>query len=350
MIKVGVLYGGDSPEYEVSLRSAETIIAHLDRQQFEIVPIHITKQLKWIVYDISPLSIPFSFSIPENFPLIYNRIAPQLPCDVIFSVLHGRFGEDGAIQGILEVMNMPYVGSGILSSSIGMNKVIAKQLVHYHQLSAIAPYIEYRVRSSKKLPDKVNAAIQQLGYPLFIKPVNAGSSIGISQVKQASELDQAINLASEYDSHLIIEKALIARELEIAVLENNQYGEPPLVSGVGEIITKHSFYSYEAKYSDQQGTLLKIPAPLTPSQLKILQTQAMGIFEALKMEGMARIDFFLEENTEKIYFNEINTLPGFTDISMYPRLWETAGKSLSALLTHLIQLALARHQRKIKLK
>jgi D-alanine-D-alanine ligase len=346
-MRIGLLYGGSSPEYEVSLQSAKTILQHLDTSRFIPIPIHITPQSEWIIYDNSFLP----FSISKELPKKYSTLPSTLPCDVIFSVLHGRLGEDGAIQGLLKVMDIPYVGSDILGSALGMNKVFAKQLVAYNEAAKIVPYWDFKdyhwYNNSLNCIEHIE---KQFDYPLFIKPVNTGSSIGVSKVQAHHELQDAIEKAFQYDSHIMVEKGLIADEIEIAVLESIEYGQSPLVSEAGAIIPTHAFYSYEAKYEDKEGAILQIPAPLNKEQLKEIQTQASHIFEVLQCEGMARIDFFLEKTTQHIYFNELNTLPGFTEISMYPKLWHTAGKPLSELLTHLIQVAINRYNRNMRLK
>lgn len=344
---IGILYGGSSPEYEISLQSAQTIIQNLDTSKFTLVPIHITPQSQWIVYDNQLLSSSDS----DNKPKIYSTIPNQLPCDVIFSVLHGRLGEDGAMQGLFNIMDLPYVGSDILSSAIGMNKVLAKQLVAYHQAAPIVPYWDCKLYHWQNDPIACVQQIEnQLTYPLFVKPVNAGSSIGVTRVAMPDALSLAIEHAFQYDSHIMIESAMNADEIEVAVLESLQYGHPPLVSTAGAIIPQQLFYSYEAKYCDKAGATLEMPANISDKQLNRVQAQAHHIFELLQCEGMARIDFFLDRTTHEFYFNEINTLPGFTEISMYPQLWQLSGKSLSDLLTHLIQLAIKRHHRQLQLK
>ncbi len=348
MIKVGVLYGGFSPEYEISLRSAATIMQHLDANQFEIIPIHITKNSEWIIYDSSV------FSKNNNLKkiVIYKHFPPQLPCDIVFSTLHGFLGEDGAMQGLLDILNMPYVGAGVLSSALGMDKGLTKQLVQSQNIIEVIPSIQlYQYQWYRKKEHFLEKIQSYLKYPVFVKPMCSGSSIGITHVTQPFKIEEAIAYAFRYSSSILIERALIGiSEIEVALLENAEEGKKPLVTLPGEIITSHHFYSYQAKYFSQEGTSLGIPALLTMVQTQYIQAIAIKIFQLLQIEGMARIDFFLERKTNKFYFNEVNTLPGFTEISMYPKLWEASGKSISDLLTELITLGMKRHTRFAALK
>lgn len=354
-IKVAVLYGGCSGEHEVSLKSAASVIKNIDKNKFDVVPIAIAKQGQWLVNDLK------QFSLNESAPVqtktskalcVQDKIInpKEFFCDVIFPVLHGVFGEDGTIQGLLEILDVPYVGANVLGSAIGMDKVIAKRLALADNI-AVIPFVTFNMGEWEKNQAFLIKAIEkELSFPLFVKPVNAGSSLGISKVKNATELAAAVNFAARYDIKILVERALLVREIEVAVLENLSFGKQPLVSVAGEITPQHEFYSYEAKYLDKKGAELTIPAVLKEEQAEKIKILAATIFNSLACESMARVDFFIEEATQKIYFNEINTIPGFTKISMYPKLWEASGLSYQQLLTYLIDLALARHQRVSHLK
>lgn len=347
MIKVGVVYGGPSTEYEVSIASAKTIVENLDTTQFQPVPIHIDPQGKWHIYDFYTLNLKSDKYIVKS----YNCIPSQLPCDIIFPMIHGKLGEDGALQGFAELLNLPYIGTGILGSAVGINKFFSKQIISSLNIIDVPEYFSIERRNELfNLEDCNKKILKQLHYPIFVKPVNTGSSIGIRYVENYQGLLPALEEAFQYDEIVILEKALQVREIEVAVLENKTSTSKPWVSQPGEVIPSHCFYSYEAKYKDPEGAKFATPAPLLPEQLQQLNQATIQIFNALHVEGMARIDFFLEENTQKLYFNEINTLPGFTTISMYPKLWELSGKTITQLLTDLIELGFARHTRKEQLK
>ncbi|MES2142581.1 MAG: D-alanine--D-alanine ligase family protein [Pseudomonadota bacterium] len=352
-IKVAVLYGGRSAEHEVSLSSAASVIKNLDKNKFAIVPVAIDKQGNWWLNDFTRLTIDESVPVKTSTSEKFSFEALPNRCDVVFPVLHGTFAEDGTIQGLLELIGVAYVGANVLGSAIGMDKEIAKCLALAANIPVV-PFIAFN--SGQWLADEAlyQAKIEkELAYPLFVKPVNAGSSLGITKVKKSSDLLKAIQLAFEYDTKIIIEKAMNVHEIEVAVLENTIFGKEPEVSVVGEIIPKlsqHGFYSYEAKYIDEQGAVFAIPAVVQEGQSAEIQKLASKIFTCLACEGMARIDFFIEKDTKKIYFNEINTIPGFTKISMYPKLWRASGISYQQLLTRLLELALTRHWRKTKLR
>lgn len=349
-IKLAVLYGGRSGEHEVSLKSAAAIMKNLDKNKFEIIPVAIDIKGNWWVSDFSQLIINESIAIKSN---AYERIFFQElvnRCDVVFPVLHGTYGEDGKIQGLLEMLNLPYVGANVLSSAIGMDKDITKRLALADNIPVV-PFIAFNYSQWKESSTSYQQKIEkELAYPIFVKPANAGSSLGITKVKRSTDLLPAIKLAFEYDIKILIEKALNVHELEVAVLENLNVGALPLVSKVGEIIPNHEFYSYTAKYLDEEGAEFIIPAILQKGQSEEIRDLAAKVFISLACEGMARIDFFIEKTTQKIYLNEINTIPGFTRISMYPKLWEASGLSYQQLLTCLIELAQMRHQRLAKLK
>jgi D-alanine-D-alanine ligase len=270
--------------------------------------------------------------------------------DVVFPVVHGPLCEDGTLQGLLEMADVPYVGAGVLASAVGMDKDVAKRLARDAGLP-IVPFVTLRKGDWQLRAQELSQRIErELGFPAFIKPSNMGSSVGVHKVKSASELRAAVEDAFRYDVKVLAEKAVDAREIEFAVLENPRYGEAPLVSIAGEINPKHEFYSYEAKYLDENGADMAIPAHLTEAQLDQGKKIAAATFAALECEGMARVDLFLDRKTGAYFLNEVNTIPGFTHISMYPKLWEASGIGYSELLTRLIELAIARHSRKTQLK
>lgn len=354
-IKVAVLYGGQSAEHDISLQSAASIISNLDKDKFEVIPIGIDKQGCWFVNSLKDFSV--GTSIPVKTPESKAFFLPELIFkqkeflfDVIFPVLHGSFGEDGTMQGLLEMLRIPYVGANVLGSAIGMDKVFSKRLLEADKVSVV-PFVWFNTGEWKSNQLALQKNIEKkLGYPLFIKPASTGSSVGISKVKKAADLLAAVNLAAQFDTKILVEKALVVREIEVSVLESLSFGEKPLVSVLGEIKTQHEFYSYAAKYLDEKGAELIIPSVLQEEQATKIKNLAAKIFLSLGCEGMARVDFFIEKATQKIYLNEINTIPGFTKISMYPKLWEASGLCFQKLLTHLIELALARHARVSHLK
>lgn len=357
-LRVAVLYGGRSGEHEVSLQSAASVIKNLDPDKFEIIPIGIDKQGNWLVNDIKLLPLDDDTKAlklqTDNAKLLAGPgqlavNANQHLCDVVFPVLHGIMGEDGTMQGVLETANIPYVGPGVLVAAIGMDKDVSKRLVNLAGV-AVGPYLSCMLGQWQLDKERfIYSIVNQLGLPVFVKPANTGSSVGINKVNDINDLANKINEAFQYDVKVVIEKAFNVREIEIAVLENNIYGAEPLVSVPGEVIPHHEFYSYEAKYSENGAELL-IPAPLNELQLQQAQLIAKQVFTALECESMARVDLFLEKDSGKFYFNEINTIPGFTELSMYPKLWEATGLPYKKLLTHLIHLAMARHQRKRDLR
>ena len=315
-LKIVVLFGGKSAEHEVSLNSAKNVIDALDKSKYEVTPIKINKDG---IFDLLNL---------KNF-------------DVIFPVLHGPYGEDGSVQGFLKLINVPFVGASVLGSAVGMDKDFMKRLLNEAGIKNAKCIVVY---SGEKILFKNTKKI--LGLPMFIKPANMGSSVGISKVKNEKEWDGAIKDAFKYDNKIIIEEMIVGRELECAILGN----EKPIASKVGEVVLNASFYSYDAKYIDSDGALIEIPAKnLSKIEIKKIQGLALKAYKTLNCEGMGRVDMFLKENGE-IYINEINTIPGFTNISMYPKLWEISGISKTKLLDKLIGLALERHKKEIKLK
>jgi D-alanine-D-alanine ligase len=366
---VALLFGGRSAEHDISLQSAASVAKYLDPSRFEPLLIGIDKQGRWwtdgkqqtfqkptlfVPTDTQVILNPHTHAQEEAYnraliPLVQENTS--IVCskiDVVFPVLHGPMGEDGTIQGLLEIAGLPYVSCNVIASAMAMDKDIAKRIAKQAGI-AVSPYLALKQGVWKKNQAAcLDEILQTLSLPLFVKPANLGSSVGIHKVKTREALHQAMENAFQYDTKIVIETAVRAREIEIAVLENADYGEKPLASIPGEIIPQHEFYSYTAKYLDAQGALLKIPAELTPNQIQQAQTMAITLFEALECEGMARIDLFLDQDTGQFVFNEVNTIPGFTEISMYPKLWEATGIKYTQLLSQLIDLALARHARRQK--
>lgn len=355
-LRVAVIFGGKSAEHEVSLQSARSVIEALDRERFEPVLIGIDKCGSWRLLDAARYLL--NASDPKLIAL--NRGSADIsltpagggrslmaagddpigPVDVAFPVLHGPYGEDGSVQGLLRLAGIPFVGAGVLGSAVGMDKDVMKRLLRDGGL----PVADF-VSVSRHLLDAVdtNAVVDRLGLPVFVKPANMGSSVGISRVSDAHELHSALALAFEHDSKAIVEAAVAGRELECAVLGN----ECPRASVVGEVLAdteRHGFYSYEAKYIDEHGAVLGIPAEIDDAVAERVREMALRTFRVLCCEGLARVDFFLTPD-EHIVVNEINTMPGFTKVSMYPRLWEASGKPFGALVTELIELALERGRR-----
>jgi D-alanine-D-alanine ligase len=360
-IRVGVLFGGRSAEHEVSLVSATSIIHALDKKKYEVIPIGITKEGKWVsspdalelVKDgknLKKVSENILLPNPKYRGLVRlnpkSNIQHQKSFDVIFPVLHGTFGEDGTIQGLLELSGIAYVGAGVLGSAVGMDKIITKQLCEQAGIP-ITPYVWFLKRNFHANKKKIISDIEKkLRYPLFVKPANSGSSVGISKVHDRKELIHGIELAIQYDRKILIEKGIEhAREIEVSLLGNDD----PLVSVPGEIVSSNEFYDYDAKYVDGKSHAI-IPAELPASVVKKIQQFAVRGFKAIDCAGMARVDFLTTRNFNKIYLNEINTIPGFTSISMYPKLWEASGISYPHLLERLIELALERHREKQSLK
>lgn len=363
-IRVAVVYGGQSGEHEISLLSAASVIKHLDRNKFEVVPVAIDRDGCWYLNDLNHVFLPEQSVLKiksDNSALIpvpQNTNPPLAKMqrgkfDVVFPVLHGPRCEDGTIQGILELADVPYVGAGVLGSAIGMDKDVMKRLVRQQQIRT-PEHIAIKAAHYQHDPQACLAQIKALfNFPVFVKPARLGSSVGIHRVEKFENLADSITDALRYDSKVLIEQAECdIQEIELAVLENNQYGAPALVSVAGEIRvgSGHDFYSYEAKYLDNKGAELLIPAPITAQQLLAAQQMARDTFELLECEGMARVDLFVDKKSGELIFNEINTIPGFTSISMYPKLWAASGIEYSALLTRLIELALARHERNKELK
>ena len=374
-LRVGILFGGRSGEHAVSLLSAAPILSAIDRRKFDVVPIGITREGRWLAAADAhsllegthpasarhlragdPEATPGARLLHEGIPtllapeprpsatLVQNQ---EKSLDVVFPVLHGTFGEDGTIQGLFELAGIAYVGSGVLGSSAGMDKDAMKRLFAQAGLP-IVKHVTLLRREWEKSPRKAIAAIEaSLRYPVFVKPANLGSSVGISKAHDRKELSPALTLAARYDRKLVVEEGVggpraKARELEVAVLGNDD----PKASVVGEIIPGKEFYDYEAKYLSE-GSVPVIPAQLTRAQSAQIRAMAIQAFKACDLAGLARVDFLMEPGgRQRIYLNEVNTLPGFTQISMYPKLWEATGIPYRDLITRLIELALERHQEK----
>ena len=350
--RVGVLFGGRSGEHEVSLNSAQNVMDALRAAGHRVVPIGITAGGHWLTdgNSLALLTETAGSSRARNghgrtgedawglLPHANNRDAlPDI--DIIFPVLHGTYGEDGTVQGLLEMANLPYVGCGVLASAAGMDKEIAKKLFAQAGLPQ-SPYRTLLRREFRRQGEAALAGIgDELGYPLFVKPANLGSSVGISRVADLSELGTAVELAARYDRKIVVEKAVAnAREIEVSVLGNDE----PAVSVPGEIITRNGFYDYAAKYLEETSELV-IPAALTAGMTRRIQTMAIQAFTAIDGSGLARVDFLLDAVSGTVYLNEINTMPGFTRVSMYPKLWEASGISYPELVDSLLQLALERY-------
>ena len=317
-LKIGVLFGGKSAEHEVSIISAKNIIKALDKEKYQIFPVKIDKNGKFNLNTLKKI-------------------------DVIFPVLHGPFGEDGSMQGLLKILNLPFVGSSVLGSAVSMDKEIMKKLFKEAGIP-IGKFIVLKY-GEKITFEKVK---KELGMPVFVKPVNMGSSVGISKVKNKKEYDTAIKEAFKFDLKVIIEENIAGREIECSVLGNNN----PIASLPGEIIANQEFYSYDAKYISQE-SVAEIPAKLPRATIKKIQELAVKTFKILNCEGMGRVDFFVKKNAKghtDVIVNEINTIPGFTNISMYPKLWEASGLPTGKLLDKLIALAIERFKRESKLK
>jgi D-alanine-D-alanine ligase len=359
-LRVGILFGGRSGEHEVSLASAASVIRALDPEKYEAVPIGITKEGRWLMGAGAQKLLPEVLKSGERVVLPADPSAasllPVAPAgsrqgsqgihvDVMFPVLHGTFGEDGTVQGLLELAGLPYVGAGVLASSVGMDKDVQKRLFEYAGLP-IVPFVAVSRKEWEREPNRTLAKIQKaLRYPLFVKPATLGSSVGMTRVAKANELAAALNLAAEFALKIIVEKAVNAREIEVSVLGNDD----PKASVPGEIIPHREYYDYTAKYLEE-GTRLEIPAKLTRAQAKKIQEYAIRAFRAIEGTGMARADFFVDKKTSRIFINELNTIPGFTSISMYPKMWEVSGIPYKELIDRLIQLALELHAEKARTK
>lgn len=357
--RVGIVFGGKSAEHEVSLQSAKNILEAIDKSKYEVVLLGIDKQGEWHLNDASgfllnadnPALIALNRS-GENVALVPGSASQQLitrqqaqplsQLDVIFPIVHGTLGEDGSLQGLLRMANLPFVGSDVLGSAVSMDKDFTKRLLRDAGLK-VAPWIS--VTQAQRARLDAQAVIDQFGLPLFIKPANQGSSVGVSKVDHIDDLAAALDLAFTFDRKVLIEQGIKGREIECAVLGNDE----PEASPCGEVVVHDAFYTYDTKYISADGAQVVVPAAISEQASEAIRAVAIRAFQALECFGMARVDVFLTESGE-IVVNEVNTLPGFTNISMYPKLWQAAGLSYSDLITRLIELAQQRHQQSSKLK
>ncbi len=352
-LRVAILFGGKSAEHEISLQSAKNIVEAIDKKKYHIVLIAIDKKGRWHLSEVSKLLKSMKINRGgKSLALVPGKRRNPLAklsdlktigaIDVVFPVLHGPFGEDGTVQGLLKLADLPFVGAGVLGSAVGMDKDVMKRLLRDAGIP-IVPFLVFDRFSRTGI--EFDDIKRVLGLPFFIKPANLGSSVGINKVKDHKQFEYAVKEAFKYDSKILIEESIEGREIECSVLGNDH----PVASLPGEIITRHELYSYDAKYVDDKGAVLEIPAKLPEPIIREIQDLSVRTFKTLCCEGMARVDFFLRDNKEVIV-NEMNTIPGFTKISMYPKLWEASGISYTELIDRLIRLALERFARETKLK
>jgi D-alanine-D-alanine ligase len=358
-IRVGLIFGGRSGEHEVSLASATSVMASLDPEKYDVVPLGITKEGSWLLgkkpeqllaaqQTTTQKPDPQTTAVTLTGDPSLRRLIPvqsgsdlgkQGALDVIFPVMHGTYGEDGSLQGLLDMANIPYVGCGVLGAALGMDKEKMKMIFQAVGLP-IVDYVVFRRNEWERAPARILATIEQrVGYPNFVKPANLGSSVGINKAHDPHELEHAIKVAAEYDRKIVVEHGINCREFECAVLGNDE----PQASVVGEIVSSNEFYDYRAKYIDGKSRAI-IPADISQETAEEIRRQAVKAFAALDLNGLARVDFFMEKETGKVYINEVNTMPGFTEISMYPKLWEASGLPYPQLLDRLIELAIERHE------
>jgi D-alanine-D-alanine ligase len=354
-LRIGVLFGGRSGEHEVSLASAASVIRGLDPDKYEAVPIGISKEGHWLIGAGAQKMLPEVLKGGQRVMMTADPTDAALVrldgsgggqrIDVVFPVMHGTFGEDGTIQGLLDLAGLPFVGAGVLGSAIGMDKDVSKRLLQVAKIPVV-PWITVQRSDWERNHKEIQKSIEKkFKYPVFVKPATLGSSVGMTKVHSRAELVPALNLAAEFAMKIMVERCVIAREIEVSVLGNHD----PKASVPGEIVPHREFYDYAAKYLEE-GTQLLIPAKLTSAQARKIQKYAVAAFRALELSGMARVDFFLEKRGGKIYLNEVNTIPGFTSISMYPKLWEASGIPFRELIDKLIDLALEQHAEKARTK
>jgi D-alanine-D-alanine ligase len=364
-MRVGLIFGGKSGEHEVSLASAQSVAASMDREKYEIVFLGVAKDGRWIMGSSALKRLAAASPTPllspglealgnggesetantmELVPGSGQTASPLSSLDVAFPLVHGPFGEDGTIQGLLELADIPYVGAGVAASAIGMDKALMKSIFSAHKLPQVDWMMILRRDWESKPEETIRSIESAFGYPCFIKPANLGSSVGVTKAHNWDELAQALATAAQFDRKLIAERAVDAREIECSVLGNDE----PVAAIPGEVVPMREFYDYAAKYAGDAGTELKVPADLTPELVRTIQEIAVRAFQAIDGSGLARVDFFLERVTNRVLVNEINTIPGFTSVSMYPRMWAKTGLSYPALIDRLIQLALDRHADKKK--
>ena len=346
---VVVLFGGQSSEHEVSRVSASTIISNMDQEKYYIIPVGITKDGRWMIYNGPVENIKNGEWEKFGTPAVLSPDASQkgllkivgnkvkvIPVDVVFPVLHGLYGEDGTVQGLLELARIPYVGCGLVASAVSMDKGYTKIIAKNAKINQADYVIVMKEDINKK--SVLNKIEKKLGFPCFIKPANAGSSVGITKAHNREEAFEGLKLAAEHDKKIIVERNINGREVECAVLGS---GKGTKASGVGEILAAAEFYDYDAKYNNADSRTV-IPADIDAESVEEIRKTAIKVFNAVSGEGLARVDFFVENETGKVIFNELNTLPGFTSISMYPKLWEEAGKPITELIDELLEMAFNR--------
>ncbi|MBN2054056.1 D-alanine--D-alanine ligase [bacterium] len=352
-MRIAVLFGGKSGEHEVSLVSASAVLAHLDREKYEPVPVAVRKDGGWVHHpEVLDMMKQRSAELSALPLLVFDqpgsgRLRPlgggePLAIDLVFPVLHGTYGEDGTVQGLLELADIPYVGSGVVGAAVGMDKIIMKML--FHALGfRVTPFLGITRSRLEQEPERVLDEVETaLRFPVFVKPANLGSSVGVVKVNEPHGLFPALFEAGRYDRRIIVEQGVASpREIEISVLGN----EEPMVSVIGEVRPSKEFYDYEAKYVDNASELI-IPAVLSEAQRREVEVTAVRAFRELDLAGLARVDFLIERESGAVYLSEVNTMPGFTSISMYPRLWAAAGLSYPEILNRLIELALDRYEQK----
>lgn len=342
-IKVALIFGGKSGEHEVSIISARSVYKAINKKQYEVIPIALSQKGDWIKPKNSAKYLS-SDKIPDVKKNEITNVEILNKYDIAFPVLHGTYGEDGTIQGLFEILNIPFVGSGVLGSALAMDKIVSKKIFRENNISVL-PAIEF-INKKNNLKNVIQLTKQKLKFPVFVKPANLGSSVGISKVQIEKKLPNAIKLAQKFDNKIIIERSLEdAREIECSVLGNDK----PKASILGEIVPSNEFYDYSAKYIDNKSKLI-IPAKLPKPTTKTIQEIAVKAFSAVNCFGLARVDFLVQKQTNEIYLNEINTMPGFTSISMYPKLWQASGLSYPILIDKLIKLGLEKYQEKKGLK
>ena len=354
-LRVGLLFGGRSVEHEVSISSAESIFQALDPARYDVTLIAVDHDGRWHLTEPSatpksPIAgaevhLPAAPGEHALLQLDASGVKRATPVDVIFPIVHGRGGEDGALQGLLDLAEIPYVGSGVLGSSVQMDKEVSKRLLHAAGLPVLPWATVYASELGRDPKAAAQRVIREIALPVFVKPANLGSSVGISRAKDPDGLANALRHAARYDTKILVERAIAARDVEVALLGT----DPVQASIMGEIRTHREFYDYEAKYVDG-ATELIVPAPLSAETAKRMREHAIEAFRTLEGSGLARVDFLVDQDTEEYFVNEVNSLPGFTDVSMYPRLWEATGVPYPELLDRLIDLALERHRTRAALE
>ncbi|MBL8046273.1 MAG: D-alanine--D-alanine ligase [Anaerolineales bacterium] len=362
-IRLGLIFGGRSAEHEVSLMSANSVLKAIDRTKYDVTLIGITKQGKWIAGadPLAALSADDTAGAPEAVLLgepghrELVAVEPQAgkraafsavaELDVVFPLLHGPYGEDGTVQGLLELADLPYVGCGVLGSALAMDKAVCKELLRANGVPVVDWLLAIRAEIERDAEGVARLAEEKWPYPIFTKPSNLGSSVGVVKAHNHAELVAALQESARYDRRVLVERGVNAREIEVSVLGNSGGAEPPQASVCGEVLPSREFYDYEAKYVDNTSGLI-IPAELSPLTARQAQEYAVRAFMVLDGAGLARVDFLLDKDTDELYLNEINTMPGFTHISMYPKLWEASGLGYAELIDRLILLALERQSDK----